>query len=90
VVGATLIVVDDGPRRPEGPTRRTLLPDARGVERFLRVSWHPDARQFVISTWVGEECVGTVRLVADAAAELVTVLSQGLADSAGVGHVGAA
>jgi hypothetical protein len=60
-----------------------MLPDARGVGRFLRVSWHPDADQFVVSTWDGDRCVGAVRLMADTAAELAALLATGLSDAVG-------
>ncbi|HEX8802801.1 MAG TPA: hypothetical protein VF743_01370 [Acidimicrobiales bacterium] len=65
---------------PPQVMQRALLPDARGAGRFLRVSWHPSTEQFVVSMWEGESCVSAVRLVADAATELVQLLSQGLAD----------
>ncbi|HKH05191.1 MAG TPA: hypothetical protein VKA65_08505 [Acidimicrobiales bacterium] len=60
---------------------RSLLPDAGRAERFLRVTWHPEAHQFVVSTWVGETCVGTVRLLADTAAELMELLADGLSSA---------
>ena len=73
--GATLAGVVDG--------SRSLLPDAGRAERFLRVTWHPEAHQFVVSTWVGETCVGTVRLLADTAAELMQLLADGLSSASG-------
>jgi hypothetical protein len=66
---------------------RSLLPDARRSERFLRVTWHPEVHQFVVSTWVGETCVSTVRLLADTAAELMQQLADGLSASGAPGAV---
>lgn len=65
-----------------GASHRALLPDARGVKRFLRVSWHPAAGQFVVSTWEDDRCLTAVRLVADTASELVALLSEALAEAA--------
>jgi len=36
-----------------------------------------------VSTWVGETCVSTVRLLADTAAELMQQLADGLSSAAG-------
>ncbi len=53
--------------------------DARSGERALRVSWHAEKGCFVLSTWRGSACVGTVRLGAADAARLLAVLGAGLA-----------
>ena len=53
--------------------------DARSGERALRVSWHTEKGCFILSTWRGSACVGTVRLGAADAARLIAVLGAGLA-----------
>jgi hypothetical protein len=61
--------------------RRILLEDARGADRHLRVTWHPEARQFNVSTWHGDVCTGTVRIDAEHAAALLALLGHGMADA---------
>jgi hypothetical protein len=72
----------------QGLPQRTLLADARGDERYLRVSWHPADSQFVVSMWDGERCVSTVRLLAEAAPALIAVLAEGLAATTGDRELG--
>jgi hypothetical protein len=67
------------------PANRALIADARGDDRYLRVSWHPEDRQFGVSTWDGERCVCAVRVMADAAPALIALLAEGLGDTA-AGH----
>ncbi len=57
--------------------------DARSGERALRISWHAAKGCFVLSTWRGSACVGTVRLGAADAARLIAVLGAGLAAQTG-------
>jgi len=59
-----------------------FLEDARGNGLYLRTTWHPEAQQFVVSTWHDEVCTGAVRIPAAAAAELIALLADGLADAA--------
>lgn len=62
--------------------RRVFVEDERRDGKFLRMTWHPDRRTFVVSTWDGSVCVGATRVpVADAPA-LIEVLAHGLADAA--------
>lgn len=61
--------------------RRVLLEDARGADRHLRVTWHPEAGQFNVSTWHGDVCVGAVRVEAHDAAALITLLADGMAET---------
>jgi hypothetical protein len=56
--------------------------DLRGEGRAVRVSAHAEAGFLVLSTWKADECVSTVRLVPDEAAELVAGVAEGLADLA--------
>lgn len=61
--------------------RRVLVEDARRSGQHLRGTWHPDERQFVISTWNGDVCTGATRLDVDAAAALAGLLVDGMADA---------
>ena len=62
------------------PPRGRWLPDARGGDRALRVSWHADEGCAVLSVWRGGTCTGTARLAAGEVAELVAALADGLAE----------
>lgn len=63
--------------------RRLYIEDARRNGRHLRTTWHPDGRQFVISTWDADMvCTGAVRVSVEEAARLVGHLAVGLADGA--------
>ena len=59
---------------PPVPADGAWLPDARGGDRALRVSWHPEAGCVVLSTWRGDRCTGTTRLAPDDAAALSALL----------------
>lgn len=61
--------------------RRVFVEDQRGDGKFLRITWHPDRRTFVVSTWDGSVCVGATRVAVEAAPELIEVLARGLADA---------
>jgi hypothetical protein len=71
------------PRRPKVKRRRVLIGDARRNGRYLRATWHPEGRMFVLSTWTDEVCTGAVRVPVDQAADLVNLLADGLGDAAG-------
>ena len=60
--------------------RRVLVEDARRSGQHLRATWHPEARQFVVSTWSHDVCTGAARLDADAAGALAALIVEGLAD----------
>lgn len=62
--------------------RRVLLADAEGRGAHLRVTWHPEVGQFVVSTWHGDVCVGSVRLGPPEAARLLGLLAEGVASAA--------
>lgn len=53
--------------------------DTRGEGRGVRVTAHADGGFLIVSTWKADECVGTVRLLPDEAAELVAGLALELA-----------
>ena len=64
------------------PVETSVLADARGAGRAMRVTWHHeagDAGLVVLSLWHDEECVGSFRLVAADVPALVTALVDGLA-----------
>jgi hypothetical protein len=62
--------------------RRVFIEDSRRDGAFLRVTWHPEGGQFVVSTWTDEVCTGAVRVPAAEAAPLIALLADGLADAA--------
>jgi hypothetical protein len=68
----------------ERPARRhrVLIEDARRDGHHLRATWHPDVRQFVVSTWHADVCTGATRLAVDDVAQLTGLLVDGLADAA--------
>jgi hypothetical protein len=62
--------------------RRVLVPDARGIDRFVRATWHADEQLFVISTWDGDICTGAVRVEPGELGDLVALLAQGMGSAA--------
>jgi len=68
------------------PIRGEAVVDARGGERALRVSWHPEHGLVVLSIWRGNTCVGTVQVDSAEVPHLVDVLVRGLAPSSAPGH----
>jgi hypothetical protein len=62
--------------------RRVFIQDARGDDTYLRATWHPERRAFVVSTWRGDVCTGAVRVPVGAAGDLVHVLVDGLTEAA--------
>jgi hypothetical protein len=53
--------------------RSRWFEDARG--RSLKASWHPEAGLVVISLWESDRCIGTFRLAASDASELMVLLA---------------
>lgn len=68
----------------EGVHRRSrvFIEDARRNGQFLRVTWHGERQQFVVSNWDGTVCVGATRVPVAEAPELVGLLVTGIADAA--------
>jgi hypothetical protein len=64
------------------PTHGRWAWDARGDGRAVRVSTHAALGLLNVSLWRDDVCVGTVRLVPDDAATLVSALTEGLAELA--------
>jgi hypothetical protein len=61
---------------------RVFIEDVRRNGGFLRVTWHDDARTFVVSNWEGDVCVGASRVDVQGAAKLVGLLTDGIAAAA--------
>lgn len=64
------------------PRTGSIYLDARGDERALRVSWHPEAADgvVVLSLWQGNVCTGTFRLPVDGVPDLIGTLVDVLRD----------
>jgi len=52
--------------------------DARGEERALRLSWHPDSGVMVISLWNGGTCSATFRLPTEDVPGFIEAMSASL------------
>ncbi len=64
------------------PVETSVLIDARGGGRAMRVTWHHEAGDsglVVLSLWHDQTCVGSFRLEAADVPALVTTLVDGLA-----------
>ena len=62
--------------------RRAFVEDARRNGQFLRITWHRDRQQFVVSNWDGTVCVGATRVRVEDAPAVIDVVARGLADAA--------
>ena len=58
--------------------RGEVFLDARGNDRALRVSWHPEADIVVLSIWRAGTCAGTFRLNKDDVRIFVDALVDGM------------
>jgi hypothetical protein len=72
------------------PSRSQLFADARGGDRWMRVTWHEEAGLVVLSLWRQSTCVGTVRLDRSQVAALVSTLVDDLAGRTDDGGAAAA
>jgi hypothetical protein len=50
--------------------------DSRG--RSLKATWHPEASIVVFSLWEADHCIGTFRLTADEAPQLIALLADAI------------
>ena len=57
---------------------RWIADRSRGEGRGVRVSAHEEAGFLILSTWKSNQCVGTVRLLPDEAADLVAGVAEAL------------
>src|SRR5688500_5812502 len=64
------------------PVRGQWAWDVRGEGRAVRISAHVESGLVNLSVWRPDTCVGTVRLLPSEVANLVTGLSEGLAQMA--------
>jgi len=60
------------------PEAGSILLDARGSDRALRVSWHDESGLVVLSLWRDNVCVGSFRLAVADVPGLIEVLRAGL------------
>jgi hypothetical protein len=60
------------------PAVGSIFLDARGDERALRVSWHPEADLVVLSLWRDNVCAASFRLSVDEVPGLIELLREGL------------
>jgi hypothetical protein len=60
------------------PQTGSIYLDARGGDRALRVSWHPEADVVVLSLWRENVCAGSFRLAVDDVPDFIEVLRTGL------------
>ncbi len=60
---------------------RVLIDDARSHGGWLRVTWHPEAQQFVVSNWEDSVCVGATRVPIEKVPELVTLMLDGITEA---------
>jgi hypothetical protein len=66
----------------EGFSRRVFLPDARGANRYLRVTWHKDTATVVFSHWQDDVCVSSTPVSLDDAANLIGLIVVALREAA--------
>lgn len=64
--------------------RRVYVEDPRLDGSYLRVTWHPESAQFVVSHWQGEVCIAASRVPVAAAPQLIGLLANGLGQAANV------
>jgi hypothetical protein len=60
-----------------------MIDDARRNGQHLRTTWHAGDRVFVVSTWSDRVCTSAVRVPVEEAADLATLLVDGLGEAAG-------
>ena len=61
---------------------RVVIEDLRDNGTYLRVTWHPDGRTFVVSHWRDDVCLAATRVDPSAAPDLIALLARGLGDVA--------
>ncbi len=60
-----------------------MLPDSRGAERHLRVTWHPATETVVFSHWTGPVCTASTPVHLADASRVIELLVGALRTSAG-------
>lgn len=66
----------------EKRARTLMLSDARGGDRFLRVSWHPASSTLVFSHWTGTICTASTPVKLPEASKIVDIVVSSLRDVA--------
>jgi hypothetical protein len=66
----------------EKRTRSLMLSDARGGDRFLRVTWHPASSTIVFSHWTGTVCTASTPVKLPEASKIVDIVVSSLRDVA--------
>lgn len=66
----------------EGFTRRLFLPDVRGADRYLRVTWHRDTSTVVFSHWHDDVCVSSTPVSLEDATKLIALMVRALKEAA--------
>jgi hypothetical protein len=61
--------------------RRAFIEDTRRDGTYLRVTWHPEARTFVVSHWDDSLCTAATRVAVEDAVHLIGLLADGLGDA---------
>ena len=64
-----------------GRTRRIYLPDLRGTDQYVRMTWHPVGRVVVVSHWDGERCTAASQMDIGDAREVIALLTEALTDA---------
>lgn len=62
--------------------RTLILSDARGGDRFLRVTWHPASSTLVFSHWTGTVCTASTPVKLPEASKIVDIVVSALRDVA--------
>jgi hypothetical protein len=62
-------------------TRSLTIPDARGQDATLRVTWHPEHRKIVLSHWRDGLCVASTPIELAEVSALIGVLADSLGDA---------
>lgn len=62
----------------ETRTRSLVLPDVRGEERYLRVTWHPLTSTVVFSHWTGSVCTASTPVSLPQASQIIELLVSAL------------
>lgn len=66
----------------EGDARRLFIPDTRGPDRHLRITWHRENSTVVFSHWQNDVCVASTPVALKDASRLIGLLVDALKDSA--------
>jgi hypothetical protein len=61
---------------------RVVIEDSRADGSYLRVTWHPDGRKFVVSHWRDDVCLAATRVEPAAVPDLISLLARGLGEMA--------